>query len=127
MIFHGEEKFSGVLKNDDSADFLVYSTLDEQNNLIYIFKDSLLEGNYEFRFDLRTIDDTDNWVFSLDNFSSLVEIKNRLHPLEANMLEIFIPIPPVAPVITQFLCNFSFSKMLTVFQYYQKTQILENC
>ena len=51
----------------------------------YIMKDDpliitgpifLSSGNYEFKFDLRTIDESSNWIFNLDEFEAKISIKD---------------------------------------------------
>ena len=36
----------------------------------------LSSGNYEFKFDLRTIDESSNWIFNLDEFETTISIKD---------------------------------------------------
>ena len=36
----------------------------------------LSSGNYEFKFDLRTIDESSNWIFNLDEFETKISIKD---------------------------------------------------
>ena len=36
----------------------------------------LSSGDYEFKFDLRTIDESSNWIFKLDEFETTISMKD---------------------------------------------------
>ena len=54
-------------------------------NFAYVMKNEPLEingpiflssGDYEFKFDLRTIDESSNWIFNLDEFETTISMKD---------------------------------------------------
>ena len=83
--FYVQNKFLTVEINSvDSESIKVLGDKQYDHNA-YIVKDDpliitgpifLSSGNYEFKFDLRTIDESSNWIFNLDEFETTISIKD---------------------------------------------------
>lgn len=83
--FYVQNKFLTIEINSvDSESIKVLGDRQYDHNA-YIMKDDpliitgpifLSSGNYEFKFDLRTIDESSNWIFNLDEFEAKISIKD---------------------------------------------------
>ena len=83
--FYVQNKFLTIEINSvDSESIKVLGDRQYDHNA-YIVKDDpliitgpifLSSGNYEFKFDLRTIDESSNWIFNLDEFETTISIKD---------------------------------------------------
>ena len=83
--FYVQNKFLTIEINSVDSESIKLSGDKQYDHNAYIMKDDpliitgpifLSSGNYEFKFDLRTIDESSNWIFNLDEFETTISIKD---------------------------------------------------
>ena len=83
--FYVEDKLLIFKINSINSELLNITGDKQYDHNAYVMKNEPLEingpiflssGDYEFKFDLRTIDESSNWIFNLDEFETTISIKD---------------------------------------------------
>ena len=83
--FYVEDKLLIFQINSINSELLKITGDKQYDHNAYVMKNEPLEingpiflssGDYEFKFDLRTIDESSNWIFNLDEFETTISMKD---------------------------------------------------